>query len=89
MGIRAWQEVAGVVGIFVLLTCVITVTIWQVAASIRAKADIAREAAYQQLAHRAVSTQEKLERDLVEARSQLTDLQSRLTSVEHVLREVE
>jgi hypothetical protein len=89
MGIRGWQEVVGVVGVFVLLTCVITVTIWQVAASVRAKANIAREQAYKELAERSVTTQENVEGLLAEARTQVADLQTRLAAVERILREVE
>jgi TolA-binding protein len=89
MGIRAWQEVVGVIGIFILLTCVITVTIWQVAASVRAKANIAREAAYQSLAERAVAAQESVDKQLGDARAQIADLQTRLSAMEKILSQVE
>jgi TolA-binding protein len=89
MGIRGWQEVVGVIGIFVLLTCVITVAIWQVAASVRAKANIAREAAYQSLAERAVTAQESVDKQLADARTQITELQTRLTEMERILSQVE
>ncbi|PPK70932.1 hypothetical protein V5P93_002792 [Actinokineospora auranticolor] len=89
MEVRDWQEVFGVIGVFVLLTCVITVTIWQVAVTARAKAAIAREAAYQDLAQRSVRAQEDVVRELVETREQLADLRARMGGVEHVLREVE
>ncbi|WP_370947686.1 hypothetical protein AB5J62_09055 [Amycolatopsis sp. cg5] len=82
MNIRAWGEVAGVIGIFVLLTVVIAVAISQVAATWRAKAVLAREEEYRKLAERAVSSQENIER-------QLADMRTRLQSVEKVLKEVE
>ncbi|SDY18662.1 hypothetical protein SAMN05421504_104811 [Amycolatopsis xylanica] len=82
MNIRAWGEVAGVIGIFVLLTVVIAVAISQFAATWRAKAVLAREEEYRKLAERAVSSQESIER-------QLADMQERLRSVEKVLKEVE
>ncbi|MFD8497489.1 hypothetical protein [Amycolatopsis sp. NPDC059657] len=82
MNIRVWGEVAGVIGIFVLLTVVIAVAISQVAATWRAKAVLAREEEYRKLAERAVSSQENIER-------QLADMQTRLKSVEKVLKEVE
>ncbi|SES40771.1 hypothetical protein [Actinokineospora terrae] len=85
MGIRGWQEVVGVVGVFVLLT----VIVWQVAASVRARAAVTRDAAYRDLAQRAVSAQEALVAELAETRAQLTDLRTRLGSVERVLTEVE
>lgn len=82
MNIRVWGEVAGVIGIFVLLTVVIAVAISQVAATWRAKAVLAREEEYRKLAERAVRSQESIER-------QLADVQTRLQSVEKVLKEVE
>lgn len=82
MNIRVWGEVAGVVGVFVLLTVVIAVAITQVAATWRAKAVLAREDEYRKLAERSVSSQENIERQLV-------DMQARLRSVEKVLKEVE
>ncbi|MGZ3145672.1 hypothetical protein ACVDFE_27505 [Lentzea chajnantorensis] len=53
-----WQEIIGVVGVFVLITAVTTVLIWQLAATWRAKAALARENEYRALAERAVQAQE-------------------------------
>lgn len=89
MGIRGWQELVGVIGIFVLLTCVITVAIWQVAASVRAKANIAREAAYRSLAERAVAAQENVDKQFGETKAQLADLQVRFAAMEKILSQVE
>ncbi|MCK2239803.1 MULTISPECIES: hypothetical protein [unclassified Crossiella] len=89
MGVRAWQELVGVFGVFTLITVVLTVIIWQSFISVRAKASAAREQAYQELAARAVAAQEDTARELTEARAQLAELQTRLASVERILREVE
>ena len=77
-----WQEVIGTIGIFILVTSVIVVSIWQVAATARARAVLAREKEYRQLADRAVVVQEATER-------QLGEMQARLTSVERLLKDVE
>ncbi|WHT17423.1 hypothetical protein N8J89_30460 [Crossiella sp. CA-258035] len=82
MGVRAWQELVGVFGVFTLITVVLTVIIWQSFISVRAKASAAREQAYQELAARAVAAQEQTAREL-------TEVQARLASVERILREVE
>ncbi len=77
-----WTEVVGAIGIFVLITTVVTVTIVQVATSWRAKAALAREDSYRALAESAVRTQENTER-------QLTELSTRMTALERILKEVE
>ncbi|MEU7474515.1 hypothetical protein AB0A63_00940 [Lentzea sp. NPDC042327] len=77
-----WQEIIGVVGVFVLITAVTTVLIWQLAATWRAKAALARENEYRALAERAVQAQESSER-------KLDELQERMRSVERILKEVE
>lgn len=85
MSATDWQEVVGVVGLFVLLTAVITVTIWQLAASWRARAVLAREQEYRTLAAAAVRTQENTERHLAELGGRLTEMQSRMESLERML----
>ncbi|MFI1382429.1 hypothetical protein [Embleya sp. NPDC020886] len=91
-----WQEVIGVIGVFALVTSVITVGIWQLAATWRAKAQLAREGEYRSIADRAVLAQEGTERQLTaitdqltQARGQLETVQDRLESVERILKEVE
>jgi len=82
MNWHQWQEIIGVIGIFVLITVVLTVLIVQLAATWRAKAKLAREDEYRALAEKAVRTQEETER-------RLADVQERLRSIEHVLKEVD
>ncbi|MEU0530848.1 hypothetical protein [Amycolatopsis tolypomycina] len=82
MNWHQWQEILGVVGIFVLITVVLSIAIVQLAATWRAKAKLAREHEYRSLAEKAVRTQEEIER-------QLRDVQDRLRSIERVLKEVD
>ncbi|MFD9698255.1 hypothetical protein [Lentzea sp. NPDC059081] len=77
-----WQEIIGVVGVFVLITTVTTVLVWQLAATWRAKAALSRESEYRALAERAVQAQENSER-------KLDEMGERLRSVERILKEVE
>ncbi|HYN95661.1 MAG TPA: hypothetical protein VES42_17580 [Pilimelia sp.] len=84
-----WTEVVGAIGIFALLTTVITVTIVQLATSWRAKAALAREGAYRELAEAAVRAQEATERQLGQLNGRLAALEARVGSVERVLKEVE
>jgi len=84
-----WTEVVGAIGIFTLLTVVITVTIVQLATSWRAKAALAREDGYRSLAESAVRTQEGTERQLAELGNRLTELDARMTSLERILKDVE
>jgi hypothetical protein len=84
-----WQEIIGTIGVFALVIGVITVTIWQLAATWRAKAQLAREKEYRTIADRAVLAQEGMERQLAEVNGQLTEIRARLESLERVLSEVE
>ncbi|MCG8914446.1 hypothetical protein L6E12_01370 [Actinokineospora sp. PR83] len=83
------QEIAGVIGVFTLVTVVIGVTIWQLGTSWRAKAALAREASYRQLAERTVVAQEETRRELAEITARFGDLQQRVDSVERILKEIE
>lgn len=82
-------EVVGAIGIFTFITIVVTLTIWQLFATWRAKAALSRESEYRDLAARAVSGQEESNRQLAELTGQLTDLRTRMTKLETVLTEVE
>ena len=84
-----WTEVVGAVGIFTLVTTVITVTIVQLATTWRAKAALAREAEYRKLAEVAVQTQEATERRLSGLDERFGQMQDRLASIERILKQVE
>jgi hypothetical protein len=77
-----WQEIIATIGVFVLLTTVITVTVWQVASTRRAKAAVLRDQEYRTLAERAIAGQESTQR-------QLTELGGRMAEMERILKEVE
>jgi hypothetical protein len=70
-----WQEVIATIGVFVLLTTVITVTVWQLAVTRRARAAVVRDQEFRVIAERAVASQEATER--------------RLAEIERILKEVE
>lgn len=82
-------EVAGAVGIFVFITTVVTVIIVQVSTTMRAKAALAREDEYRKLAERAVQLQEATAGRLATIDDQLGETQSRLASIERILKQVE
>lgn len=84
-----WQEVIGTIGVFLLVTVVITVSIWQLASTRRAKAMLAREDEYRKIADRTVLVQETTERHLAELGGRLAEMQSRLQALERVLKDVE
>ncbi|GAA1411531.1 hypothetical protein GCM10009639_63250 [Kitasatospora putterlickiae] len=75
-------EVVGALGLFVLVTVVLAVVVWQFGATYRAKAALAREGEYRRLAETAVGVQQETERQLAEVRQ-------RLASMERILKEVE
>jgi hypothetical protein len=84
-----WTEVVGTIGVFALVISVVTVGMWQLAATWRARAVLARESEYRTLADRSTLVQESTERQLAELGGRLAEVQTRLQSVERVLKEVE
>lgn len=69
-------------GIMLLLTVIVTVVIWQLFATRRAHAALARDDAYRKLAERATEAQQKTSEDL-------SDLRQRVERIEKLLSEVE
>lgn len=89
MNEHEWQEVIGAIGMFVLLIIVVTMIIWQVSASLRARAVLAREDSYKKLAEAALSSQQRTETELTAISTQLTELQDRMGTLERILKDVE
>jgi phage shock protein B len=75
-------EVAGAIGLFILVTAVLTMIIWQFGATWRAKAVLAREEEYRKLAEQTASA-------LQETEQELSRMRARLESMERILKEVE
>jgi Tfp pilus assembly protein PilO len=69
-------------GLMLLITVILVVVIWQLFATRRAHAALARDEAYRKLAEQAVETQQKTAEDLA-------DLRERIERIENVLKEVE
>jgi hypothetical protein len=84
-----WLEVAGAIGLFVLVITVLNMIIWQLAATWRAKVMLGREQAYRTLADNAVRTQESIERQLTDVGERLRTMDARMASLERILKEVE
>ncbi|MFG1924934.1 hypothetical protein [Cryptosporangium sp. NPDC048952] len=82
-------EAVGAVGIFTFITVVVTVVIWQLFATWRAKAALTRESEYRDLTAQVVRGQEESNRQLADLSGQLTDLRTRMAQLERVLTEVE
>ncbi|MEV6522469.1 hypothetical protein AB0M43_11040 [Longispora sp. NPDC051575] len=78
--------ILGVVG---LTACVAAVAIWQLFATQRARATLAREDEYRGLAARAVLAEEANARRLDELATGLADVRTRLEKIERVLTAVE
>jgi multidrug efflux pump subunit AcrA (membrane-fusion protein) len=84
-----WAEVVGALGIFAFIITIVTVIVVQVGATVRAKAALAREDEYRKLAERTVLLQEAIEKRLVALDEQAAQTQTRLTSIERILTQVE
>ncbi|MER7330507.1 MULTISPECIES: hypothetical protein [unclassified Micromonospora] len=84
-----WTEVVGAIGLFALFISVITVTIVQVAKTRRARAAGAREEEYRRLAQTAAESQAASARVLAALDGRLGGMESRLASLERVLKDVD
>ncbi|WP_213455097.1 hypothetical protein [Rhizomonospora bruguierae] len=78
-----------VLGILGLLALVAVVTIWQMFATWRARAMLAREDEYRGLSARAVAAQESSSRRLDEIAAEVTQVRVRLDAIERILTVVE
>jgi hypothetical protein len=82
-----WDGVVGAAGVFLLLTTIITVAIWQYAATVRAR--VSGKSEYRALAETSVAAQAATERQLSEIRMSIADMRARIEAMEHVLKDVE
>jgi hypothetical protein len=89
MNYRGWQEVIGAAGFIGVTVVVVTIVIWHLASTWRARAILAREHQYRTLAEKSVRIQEATQQHLAGIDGQLADVQNRMQSVERILKEIE
>ncbi|MEV1070421.1 hypothetical protein [Micromonospora parva] len=84
-----WTEVVGAIGIFGFLISVVTVTVVQIAKTRRARYEAARTDDYRRLAETAAQAQAENTRLLAAMDGRLGGMETRMTTLERVLREVD
>lgn len=84
-----WTEVVGAIGIFALIISVFTVTVVQLAKTRRTRLELARADDYRRLAETAAQAQAENARLLAAMDGRLGGMETRMTTLERVLREVE
>lgn len=84
-----WTEVVGAVGIFALLITVFAVSVVQLAKTRRTRLELARADDYRRLAETATQAQAENARLLAAMDGRLGGMETRMTTLERVLREVE
>ncbi|TQJ20079.1 hypothetical protein FBZ33_0265 [Micromonospora sp. A202] len=84
-----WTEVVGAIGIFALIISVFTVTVVQLAKTRRTRLELARPDDYRRLAETATQAQAENARLLAAMDGRLGGMETRMTTLERVLREVE
>ncbi|MFI6130860.1 hypothetical protein [Micromonospora sp. NPDC051141] len=89
MDALAWQEVIGAIGLFALVITVLALVIREVAKTLRAKAAIARDNDYRELAKRSTAAEEAVEVKLTGIDTRMEGLEKRLAAIEHILKDVE
>lgn len=86
---RGWQEMVGVVGIFGMAIVIVTIVVWNMAATWRARAILARDYEYRTLAEKAVQDQAVVRENLAGINGRLAEVEARMHSVERILKEIE
>ncbi|MEU7840173.1 hypothetical protein AB0B39_04295 [Micromonospora sp. NPDC049114] len=84
-----WTEVVGAIGIFGFLISVVTVTVVQLAKTRRARYETARADDYRRLAETAAQAQAENARLLTAMDGRLGGMETRMATLERVLREVD
>ncbi|GGO04419.1 hypothetical protein [Micromonospora parathelypteridis] len=84
-----WTEVVGAIGIFALLISVFTVTVVQFAKTRRARLESARADDYRRLAETAAQAQAENARLLAAMDGRLGGMETRMSTVERVLSDVD
>ncbi|WDZ82377.1 hypothetical protein [Micromonospora cathayae] len=82
-------EIVGAIGIFAIIIIVLLAVIARIAPTWRARAELARDQEYRALAEQSAHTQQELTRQLGELSGRLTTMETRMSSIERTLREVD
>lgn len=78
-----------IAAISTLIAVMLVAVIWQVGGAVRARASAAREDAYRDLTKKSSEIQTQTSAELGSIAADLTDIKTRLTSMERMMREVE
>ncbi|MFG3553524.1 hypothetical protein ACGGAQ_03965 [Micromonospora sp. NPDC047557] len=84
-----WTEVVGALGVFALLISVFTVSVVQLGKTRRARLEAARADDYRRLAETAAQAQAENTRLLAALDGRLGGMETRMATLERVLREVD
>lgn len=84
-----WPEAMIATAGVLMVTAIIVIVIWQIAASWRARVSVERETAYRELAGQSATLQEQLLAEQQRVASELGDVKTRVENIERILREVE
>ncbi|MEV7329435.1 hypothetical protein [Micromonospora sp. NPDC093244] len=84
-----WTEVVGAIGIFALLITVFAVSVVQIAKTRRARLESSRSDEYRRIAETAAQAQAENARLLAALDGRLGGMETRMTNLERVLREVD
>jgi len=84
-----WPEAMIATAGVLMVTAIIVIVIWQIAASWRARVAVERETAYRELAGQSANLQEQLLTEQRRVASELGDVRTRVENIERILREVE
>ena len=83
-----WPTAIIAVGSIAMITIIVSVAIWQVLASWRARMSIAREDAYRKLADQSVAAQERLADQQSRMADDLASVNDRVARIEKLLKDV-
>jgi transposase len=84
----SWSEAAVSIAGITFVTVIVSIVIWQLFGTWRARMAVSREAAYRALAEAATAAQQKSAEEQEKATRELAELRARVAAIETLLRDV-
>jgi hypothetical protein len=81
--------IVAMIGVFVATTVIVTVIVWQIFATSRARMSVAREEGYRKLAEQSAEAIQRVTAQLDRQATQVADIHTRTAELERLLKEVE
>ena len=80
--------IVAMIAVFLTVTVIVTVVVWQIFSTARARMSVAREEGYRKLAEQSTEAIERMAAQLDRQTAQVAEIQTRTAELERLLKEV-